>query len=324
MSRALRIEYCGAFYHVINRGNAGETIFRSHRDREKFLEYMALAVERFGLRVHAYCLMSNHYHLLVETPQPNLSRAMQWLNVSYATYFNIKGGRKGHLFQGRFKSLLVDADSYLSEVSRYIHLNPVRAKLVAKATDHLWSSYAALIGRRKAPEWLETDWLLSQFGRLRPEACEGYRQFVESVDPLTLENPCERRIGGVILGGAEFVAWVKATFLACRPHHKEVPQLKALKPSTSVRDVVDAVTMAFSSTAAEILQKGSKRNLGRDVAIYLARDLTNESGVALGEVFGGISGAGIAVRYRYVAQRIEWDQQLKMLITQIKQKTVNV
>ena len=130
MARPLRIEYSGAYHHVINRGNAGENIFIDERDREKFLEYLAKGTERFITKIHTYCLMSNHYHVLIETPQANLSVATQWLNVSYSVYFNKRHRRKGHLFQGRFKAILLDANEYLILLSRYIHLNPVRAKMV--------------------------------------------------------------------------------------------------------------------------------------------------------------------------------------------------
>jgi putative transposase len=130
MARPLRVEYPGAFYHVMHRGNAGEDIFISSRDREKFLEYLAISVKRYEIKIHTYCLMTNHYHLLVETPHPNLSQAIKWVNVSYAAYFNRKRRRAGHLFQGRFKSILVDADEYLKHLSRYIHLNPLRANMV--------------------------------------------------------------------------------------------------------------------------------------------------------------------------------------------------
>ena len=170
MARPLRVEFPGAFYHVINRGNAGKAIFRSNRDRETFLEYLGTTVERFGIKVHTYCLMTNHYHLLIETPEANLSRAVQWLNVSYAAYFNRKRQRCGHLFQGRFKSILVDADTYLKHLSRYIHLNPLRANMVEQLVSHPWSSYPAFVGKAKAPDWLERDWLLSLFGKNRKHA----------------------------------------------------------------------------------------------------------------------------------------------------------
>lgn len=150
MARSLRIEYPGVYYHVIHRGNAGEAIFRSKRDREKFLEYLAKAVERFGIKVHTYCLMTNH-HFLVETLEANLSRAIQWVNVSYAAYFNRKRQRRGHLFQERFKSIIVDADEYLKHLSRYIHLNPLRAKMVEQLISYPRSSYPAFAGKEKVP-----------------------------------------------------------------------------------------------------------------------------------------------------------------------------
>ncbi len=136
MARLLRVEYPGANYHVINRGNEREKIFKSDRDREKFLEYIERATERFSIIVHTYCLLSNHYHLLLETPELNLSRSIQWICISYIQYFNTKRKRKGHLFQARFKSVLIDADEYLTHLSRYIHLNPLRTKIVESLDEY--------------------------------------------------------------------------------------------------------------------------------------------------------------------------------------------
>ena len=177
MARPLRVEYPGAFYHVINRGNAGEKIFKSQSDKKKFLEYLQKAVDRFSIIIHTYCLMSNHYHVLIETPQANLGVAIQWLNVSYATYFNRKRQRSGHLFQGRFKALLIEADEYLKELSRYIHLNPVRANIVAKPQDYAWSSYPAFLKKNEGPEWLETGRILGYFGKRKKEAIKKYINF---------------------------------------------------------------------------------------------------------------------------------------------------
>ena len=186
MGRPLRVEYAGAFYHVINRGNAGGAIFKGKADRIRFLDCLEKAAERFSIRIHTYCLMTNHYHMLVETSEANLSRAIQWINVSYATYFNRKRGRRGHLSQGRFKSILVEADEYLKHLSRYIHLNPVRAKMVDSPEDHPWSSYGAFVEEIDPPEWLETSWLLSQFGEKPKAARQNYSAFVEAADPATL------------------------------------------------------------------------------------------------------------------------------------------
>ena len=323
MARPLRVEYSGAVYHVINRGNAGENLYRNSRDREKFLSYLERAVERFSIKVHAYCLMSNHFHILMETLHPNLSKSVQWINVSYAVYFNRKYKRNGHLFQGRFKSVLVDADSYLKQLSRYIHLNPVRAGIVDRPTDYDWSSYTAFIGKRIAPEWLETHWLLSQFGRKRKEAHANYKDFVETVDAKKLENPQKELTGGFILGTPDFTRWVKESFLADRTDDKEIPQLRQLKPAIKVEMVVEAVRVEFNQDEEFLLNKGRKRNIARDTAIYLARDLTGESGKALGEYFGKMSGAGITRRYNYMSKSINTNRKLRRQVNQLRKKIVN-
>jgi len=142
-----------------------ENIFDTKRDKEKFLEHLEKSEERFSIVIHTYCLMTNHYHLLIETSESNLSTAIQWLNVSYAAYYNRKHQRRGHLFQGRFKYILIDADEYLKQLSRYIHLNPVRANIVTRPVEYPWSSYPAFVGKIKPPKWLETKWLLGCFGK---------------------------------------------------------------------------------------------------------------------------------------------------------------
>jgi putative transposase len=324
MARPLRIEYPGAFYHVMHRGNAGADIFESDRDREKFLEYICKAVERYEIKIHIYCLMNNHYHLLTETPHPNLSQAIKWINVSYAAYFNRKRRRCGHLFQGRFKAIVIDADEYLKQLSRYIHLNPVRAKMVDLCKDYIWSSYPVFGGYAKAPEWLETYWLLSLFGENRAKAKKQYRDFVESVQNKTIDNPSRDVVGGAILGGADFVKWIKQDILKKDLEIKEKPQLRSLKPRLTPEDLATVVCSEFGCAREAILKKGKKGNLARDVAIYLSREMTGESGVSLGCYFGGISGAGITVRYKYIENKIETDHKLKRRAMKIRKKISNI
>ena len=165
MARPLRIEYPGAYYHVTSRGNEQKDVFKSQRDREKFLDYLKSATMRYGAVIHAFCLMSNHYHLLMETPEGNLSRIMRHINGAYTTYFNVKRKRAGHLFQGRYKAILIEADDYLAELSRYIHLNPVRVGMVERPEQYQWSSYQSYTGQCKHPEWLRTDFVLSCFAK---------------------------------------------------------------------------------------------------------------------------------------------------------------
>lgn len=324
MARPLRIEYPGAFYHVINRGNNQEKIFKNNRDKEKFLEYLEKANERFSIIIHTYCLMSNHFHLLVETPEPNLSVAMQWINVSYATYFNRKRGRHGHLFQGRFKAILIDADKYLKHLSRYIHLNPVRAKIVINPAEYNWSSYPAFIGKQTKPHFLETDWLLSIFGKNRKESKRNYKDFVEGADIKTLENPNRQAIQGFILGESDFVNWVKEAFLSGRQDEKEIPQLMKLKPKIPLKTVVNSVCEEFYCTEEQIITKGRKKNKAREVAIYLARDMSGMSCKDLGNNFGGVSGALITIMYNRIAAEAAQNRRFKRRIEKVKKRILNI
>jgi REP element-mobilizing transposase RayT len=324
VARPLRVEYPGAVYHVISRGNAGEDIFDSKRDREKFLEYIGKAAERFSIIIHTYCLMNNHYHLLLETPQSNLSVAIHWLNTSYAAYYNIKHERNGHLFQGRFKALLIDAAEYLKELSRYIHLNPVRARIVAKPIDYKWSSYPAFMGTTKKPDWLETGWSLGNFGKTKKEAIKYYRSFVEQVDTEALENPSKYLVGGFILGDDEFVAWVKDTFLSSREDEKEIPQLKTLKPKVSLKRILEFICDEFGCSKERIIEKGRKRNKAREIAIYLSRDLGGKSCKDLGSFFGGISGSAVTMRYNQTAKEMAHDKRMGNKVNKIKKRIVNI
>ncbi len=163
MSRPLRLEFPHALYHVTSRGDRREDIYLTDSDRQAWLAVLAQVCQRFGWIVHAYCLMSNHYHVLVETPQANLSQGMRQLNGVYTQFFNRAHGKVGHVFQGRFKAIVVDKEGYLLELARYIVLNPVRAGMRADAKDWPWSSYGAMVGSVAAPLWLATDALLGQF-----------------------------------------------------------------------------------------------------------------------------------------------------------------
>ena len=202
MARPLRLEYENAVHHITSRGNSGTEIFVDDVDREHFLEILANTIDRFGWICHAYCLMTTHYHVLIETPEPNLSRGMRHLNGVYTQWFNRQHSRFGHLVQGRFKSTLVEKESYLLELARYIVLNPVRAKLVRSARDWGWSSYRATAGQMKSPEFLTTDWLLSQFGDNLNTATLAYRDFVKHRLDVNILDDVK---AGVLLGSDSFV-----------------------------------------------------------------------------------------------------------------------
>src|SRR5690554_446010 len=203
MARPLRIEFSGALYHVTSRGNARQDIFLDDDDFECFLRLLAVACDRFHWSCHAYCLMSNHYHLLIETQAPSLSKGMKYLNGTYTSAFNRQHQRVGHLFQGRYKAILVEKDAYLLELARYIVLNPVRARMVRSAREWPWSSYRATAGQTAGPRALTTDWVLGNFGRRRKAAVEGYKRFVQ--EGKNQPSPWEDLKNQVYLGSDEFV-----------------------------------------------------------------------------------------------------------------------
>jgi putative transposase len=260
----------------------------------------------------------------VETREPNLSIAMQWINVSYATNFNRKRGRRGHLFQGRFIAILIDADDYLKHLSRYIHLNPVRAKMVPVPAKFPWSSYSAFIGKSETAPFLETDWLLSNFGKSKKEARRNYKDFVEKADIKALENPQKQVSEGFILGDADFVNWVKEAFLSGRTNEKEIPQLRKLKPKVQLETVINAVCKEFDCNKEQIVLKGRKKNKARELSIHLARDLSGMSCKDLGEYFGGVSGALITIMNNRVAREAAENRQLRRRIDRVKKRIFNI
>jgi len=203
MARPIRIEYAGALYHVTARGDRQEDIYISDQDRTDFLSILEQVCNRFNWLVHAYCLMDNHYHLLVETPDSNLSRGMRQLNGVYTQTSNRTHGKVGHVFQGRYKAILVQKETYLLELARYIVLNPVRARMVRQAKSWSWSSYLDTAGYREPPVWLNTDWLLAAFAKRKSIAMEKYREFVfEGNNQPSLWESLRNQ---VFLGSEEYV-----------------------------------------------------------------------------------------------------------------------
>jgi len=219
------VEFAGAVYHLTSRGNARQNIFFNDADRELFLKTLAHVVSRYLWICHAYCLMANHYHLLVETPKPNLSIGMRQLNGIFTQSFNRRHKRVGHLFQARFKAILVEKESYLWELCRYIVLNPVRVKSGTDLAACKWSSYRATAGLVAVPKFLSTDWLLEQFGKDRRVAQKRYREFVRDG---VANRPWDDLKGQIYLGSDEFIERHSAE----AKELKEIPraQLRAIKP----------------------------------------------------------------------------------------------
>jgi putative transposase len=232
MSRPLRLELAGALYHVTSRGNARADIYLSDDDREAWLEVLAEVCKRFNWVCHAFCQMTNHYHVLVETPEANLSRGMRQLNGVYTQRFNRSHGREGHVFQGRFKAILVDKENYLLELARYVVLNPLRAKMVRRLENWSWSSYLATCGQAPQPEWLQTDYLLSRFAARRANAIAKYVTFVH--EGAKLPSVWSQLQGQIYLGSDKFVSKMQA-LVDKKPTVTEVPlaQRRALKRALS-------------------------------------------------------------------------------------------
>lgn len=271
-ARLLRIEYPGAFYHITSRGNEQKDIFKSEHDFGKFLVYQETAVRRYGAIVHVYCLMNNHYHLLLETPHGNLSQIMRHINGAYTTYFNTKRQRVGHLFQGRYKAILVDADEYAEELSRYIHLNPVRAGIVTKLEDYDWSSYQSYVGKKKTPSWLKTDFILSYFGENKKISQEKYSEFVKA--EVETESPLKDTVASTILGGIDFVREIKNKHISNKKVDRNVPAIRNLK-KISIQEIAETVKS----------EMGNDERLFKKAAIYLCHKYSGRKLKEIGDYF---------------------------------------
>jgi putative transposase len=263
MARPLRLEFAGALYHVTARGDRREPIYDDDEDRCAFLDIFGAVVEDFNWVAHAYCLMGNHYHLLVETPDGNLGKGMRQLNGTYTQWSNRRHRRVGHLFQGRYKAILVDRNSYLLELCRYIVLNPVRARMVKTAGQWAWSSYRAMLGATAPPEWLSVDGLLAQFARNRAAARARFIRFV--TEGVKAQSPWEHLTGQIYLGDEHFVERMQKK-MDRQVDDINIPQTQRRRPAPSLAHIEHS-------------------HKERDVAIRKAHDTGQYSYSEIGEHF---------------------------------------
>ena len=276
MARPLRIEYPGAVYHITSRGNEKKLIFKDERDREIFLDTLSQVDKRYNWLCHAYCLMNNHYHLIIETPDGNLSAGMRQLNGVYTQAFNRQHNRVGHLFQGRYKGILIQKDSHLLEVCRYVVLNPVRAKAVKKPGQWRWSSYQATAGIEKPHPCLSTEWILNQFGSTRRIAEKAYRKFVE--DGIKQESIWEAVRAQSILGEEEFTATL-TDYLRGKKDIAELPKSQRYidRPSLEKifsKDILKDISKRNRRISEAVRRHGYRQ---REVADYLEMHFTSIS-----------------------------------------------
>lgn len=264
MARALRVEYPGAMYHITSRGNRRQRIFDDDRDREHFLALLGEASRRFGWVVSVYVLMTNHFHVVLETPEPNLALGMKWLNSTYACWYNRRHGKIGHLFGERYKGIHVQTEEYLQRLARYVVLNPVRAKMVASAGEYRWSSYLATAGLEDRPEWLAVEQLVAWFG----EASSWQENYIAYVaDGIGTPDPIWRGLRRRVFLGTE--QWLRSMRqkIEVKWRHSDIPldQRAAARPSMGA--IVNAVSKAMKLTPRDI-RRGSG-GLARSIAAWL-------------------------------------------------------
>ncbi|MFQ5847626.1 MAG: transposase [Candidatus Methylomirabilales bacterium] len=311
MARPLRIAYPGAFYHVVNRGVEQRIIFADKTDYASFLALLERLHAAFGCRVHSYCLMPNHYHLYLETPKGHLPRLIQQLDGRYTQRFNRRHRRSGPLFQGRYKALLVDKEAYSLAVARYIHLNPVKAKLVRKPQDYPWSSYATFLGQRSPAVFQETTWLLGQLGRSPGEARRALRRFTmaglqDSWDPFRAAE------GGVLLGDDRFVAWVRRRFLP-RRRDGAISQLRQLQRPRDLSHIEKAVARLAPDP-----------RLRRKVLVYALRRFTPLTLREVGDRVGGMRAVTVSQVVRRLAHEGSRPGRIASLLQRLERRMSNV
>ncbi len=290
MSRPLRIEYPGAWYHVMNRGRRREKIFSSAEDYELFIAVLCEAVEMWNLQIAAYCLMPNHYHLLLHTPDGNISRCMRHINGVYTQRYNRLHKKDGQLFRGRYKAVVIGGDNYLLEVLRYIHRNPLKARLVKTLDDFKWSSHRGYTSRAKKWNWLYKDFMLSMFSEKAGRAQKAYLEFVSQKEPEEIDTFYAKKKLPSLLGSDDFKEWVKEKFADLR-FHREIPESRFLAPEPE--DIFDAVCRCFETTKGSLMKsrrgmmksRRGNRNPARDTAVYFLRKYSTETLAGVGSYF---------------------------------------
>jgi putative transposase len=332
MARPLRIEYAGAWYHVTSRGSERGAIFLDEKDRIRFLDSLKESIERFKVEVHCYVLMNNHFHFLLRTLEANLSRFMQRFNTAYTTYYNLRHHRAGHLYQGRFKAIVVDADEYLKELSRYLHLNPVRMKrykelaIADKAKilkAYKWSSLPGYLGLKKQDTMVTYGTVLGFMGGNSREGKERYCDFVLSGLRKGIKNPFEEAQAEAVLGGEKFREWIRKTFIdGCKWVRKDQPQTRLLRGSIPVEEIARMVAAEYGVKPNELLKARCAHREARRVLIEMSYRF-NMSGKALqqlGRELGGIGGDAVAHTHERVRSRMANDKRLWRRIEKIREK----
>ncbi|MBI4668024.1 MAG: transposase [Elusimicrobia bacterium] len=303
MARPLRIEFHGAWYHVLHRGANRQAIFLDDADRLHFLKILGECRKMWSLELLAYCLMPNHYHLLIRTPQGNLSRIMRHVNGVYTQYFNREYARDGSLLRGRYKSILLDGDSYLLQVTRYIHLNPVKAKLAALPEEYRWSSYKFYLGAPGRPTALLTQPILDLFGSSKERVQEFKLHTQSGIDDETDRFYSHKKLKP-ILGKPEFLANIRRKASPLEKPAAEIPESKTLFQQPSLESIFRVVEQFYELSRSDIKRsRRGRANEGRDCLAYLARTMNGYPLHVIAEVLGGVSYVAINHAVRRMEER---------------------
>ena len=316
MSRPLRIQYPDAWYHVMNRGRRGESVFLEKRDYSIFVELLKEVVDMYKVRVAAYCLIPNHYHLLIQTPGGDLARCMKHLNGIYTQRFNRAHHYDGQLFRGRYKSILVDADSYLLELVRYIHRNPLEAGLVKELHRYAWSSHKGYLSDAKKWNWLHKSFILSLFARDKRERINTYKRFILTESPEQINRIFSQSKFPSILGSENFINMAKEKFFR-RKRHDEILESRSLAPGPE--KIKKAICKAYG--IEENLLLSSRRgvlNEPRNVAIFLFRRLLGEKLEEIGRQFGIAKYSSVSSAIEKMKRDISVDRRLKARVKDIE------
>lgn len=317
MTRPLRIEFPGAYYHLMNKGERGNPIFHDGTDRKIFLALLASASEMFHVRVLAFSLMDNHYHLLLQTIEANLSRVMHYLNAVYTQKYNRKYKCGGHVFQGRYKAILIDRNNYLLEASRYIHLNPVRAGLVKVPEKHLWTSHRLYLGLARPPAWVYVDEILSFFGKDKHSSRRAFDRFVgQGVSDHVMKIYTQKRMPA-ILGSNAFIERMRAVYLDEYAGDYELPEAKRIG-RVPLQKIADAVASHYKLGTAELMHGRRKfKNQPRRLALYIARKHAGYPLRAIGAFFHIGSYTGVSTIVQRVQKEVHGNRKTLMELESI-------
>jgi len=318
MSRPLRIQYPNAWYHVMNRGRRAEAIFGGKKDYFAFIDLLREAVDLWNLRVSAYCLLSNHYHILVQTPDANLARCMRHINGVYTQRFNRTNHADGQIFRGRYKAILIDADTYLLELIRYIHRNPLESGLVKRLDKYPWSSHQGYLSDAKKWDWLHKDFVLSMFSDDKSLSRKQYKEFVSGQSPEEINLILGKKKFPSMLGGDEFMEWVKRTFFT-EKRHMEVPESRFLAPDVKRIRAVVCNSYNVEEQALTLTRRGAA-NEPRNMAIYLMRHLRGDSLEEIGREFKIAKYSSVSSVIERIKAMIAKDRKLRKRVVELKEE----